>query len=217
MASTGSAWNATPARSDVRFIGDLMGSYVLASRAQQVAGLKKFACRARSISAREAVLMAPVIGQPGEAVTVAFPDLGILRGSVVRQFVGGFAVEIHATEAERALLNSRILWLKRKALKTVDDRREHRRVLPRVPHATLFLADGQSIPGLVIDMSRSGVAISADVIVPNGTPVAVGAVPGKVVRPIEAGFAVQFDELQAIDQLEALLTARAATAETEGA
>ena len=114
--------------------------------------------------------MAPVIGQPGEAVTVAFPDLGLLRGSVIRQLSGGFAVDIQATEAERAVLNSRILWLKRKASKAVDERREHRRVLPRVPHATLSLGDGQSIPGLVIDMSRSGVAISADVIVPIGTP-----------------------------------------------
>lgn len=41
---------------------------------------------------------------------------------------------------------------------------------------------------------------------PVGAPAGVGAIPGRVVRHIEAGFAVQFAEVQQIGQLEALLT-----------
>lgn len=206
MNSMSTAWNGTPVRADARFIGDLVGSYVLASRAQHAAGLKVFACRARSISTREIVLMAPVIGQVGEAVSLAFQDLGIIRGVVARQLDGGFAVEIRCTDAERAALGGRIQWLKRKVARAVDDRREHRRVLPREPRATLMLDSGP-VECLIIDMSRSGVAVSADVVVPLGSLVSLGAVSGKVVRYVEAGFAVQFDELQAIDQLEVLLKA----------
>ena len=150
-------WSGGAVRSDARFIGDLVGSYVLASRAQHAAGLKVFACRARSITTREVVLMAPVIGQVGEAVSVAFQDLGIIRGVVARQLDGGFAVEIRCTEAERATLSGRIQWLKRKVARAVDDRREHRRVLPREPRATLMLESGP-VECLIIDMSRSGVA-----------------------------------------------------------
>lgn len=192
---------------DVRFIGDVMGSYVLASRALTPAAVQVFACRARSISSHEAVVNAPVSGKPGDDLTMTLQGLGIVRGKINRLLDGGFAIAIDCTEQERQLLATRIDWLKRRTLKAVSDRRAHRRVLPRETRANLVLADGNHLECFIIDMSQSGVAVSADVLPPLGSVAGVGAVSGRVVRYIEAGFAVQFAELQQIGQIEALLTA----------
>lgn len=189
-----------------RFIGDLMGSYVLASRAQRPTAVQVFACRARSITAHEAVVNAPVSGARGEALTTTFENLGILRGRIDRLLDGGFAIAFDLSDAERATLAARIEWLKRRSLKSVDDRRVHRRVLPRDPRAKLVVSGGESVECLIIDMSQSGVAISADVLPPLGTPVGVGAVPGKVVRHLASGFAVRFAEVQPLAQIESFLT-----------
>lgn len=191
---------------DARFIGDVMGSYVLASRALTPGAVQVFACRSRSVSSHEAVVNAPVAGAPGDALTMTLQGLGIIRGRISRILDGGFAVAFDCTETERRTLGARIDWLKRRSLKTVTDRRAHRRVLPRDTRAKLVLGDGSKLDCFIIDMSQSGVAVSADVLPPLGSPAAVGIVPGRVVRHIEAGFAVQFAELQQIVQLEALLT-----------
>lgn len=202
--------NGTPSAAakhkDVRFIGDVMGSYVLASRTQTPGAVQVFACRARSVSPHEAVVNAPVSGQVGDALTMTLQGLGIIRGRISRILDGGFAVALECSEQERAALGARIDWLKRRTLKTVSDRRAHKRVLPRETRANLTLGDGQRFDCFIIDMSQSGVAISADVLPPLGSLAGVGAIPGRVVRHIEAGFAVQFGKVQQIGQLEALLT-----------
>lgn len=197
---------AAPNKQGVRFIGDVMGSYVLHSRAQTEGAVQVFACRARSISCLESVVNAPVSGEPGDGLTMTFEGLGILRGRISRSLPDGFAASFDCTEAERQQLASRIDWLKRKTLKTVDERRQHKRVLPRDTKARLVLGDGGKYDCFLIDMSQSGVAVSADVLPPLGALAGVGAVPGRVVRHLEAGFAIQFAELQQLDQLEAMLT-----------
>ncbi len=190
---------------DVRFIGDVLGSYVLASRAQTDT-VQVFACRARSISAYEAVINAPIASEPGDAFTATFQGLGIVRGHITRLLEGGFAAAFDCTDDEREALGVRIDWLKKRTLKTVKERREHKRVLPRETRSKLLLGSGTVVDCFIIDMSQSGVAISAEVRPPVGTLAGVGAVPGKVVRHFEAGFALQFIEVQSMDQLEALLT-----------
>jgi hypothetical protein len=203
--------------SETRFMGDLLGSYVLASRALQADGPKLFACRARSISAREAVLSAPVSGNVGERLNVSFQELGKLRGRITRRVDHGFAAEFELDEAERQSLDAKIQWLKRRSLRAVEDRREHKRVLPREPNAMLVLGQGRKIDCLIIDMSRSGVAISADIALPPGSLVAVGSVPGRVVRHVEAGFALQFVNLEDLETLEGRLTLKTGSQRIEAA
>ena len=202
---------------ETRFIGDLVGSYVLATRALLTDGPKVFACRTRSISVREAVLNAPVVGDVGEQVSLSFQELGKLRGRLTRKLDSGFAVEFELDEAERTTLDARILWLKRRSLRAVEDRREFKRVLPRDPNAVLVLGQGRKINCLIIDMSRSGVAVSADIMLKPGSLVAVGSVAGRVVRHIETGFALQFAELQDLDSLEGRLTLKTGTQRIEAA
>src|SRR5689334_18874774 len=99
----------------VRFIGDLPGCYVLSSRENFGDDQAKvFACRARSISPRRAVVQAPVRGHKGEPVALRFDDVGLLRGTVARPTPDGFIADLLVSEAEQAALALRIDWLKRK-------------------------------------------------------------------------------------------------------
>jgi hypothetical protein len=58
--------------SDVRFIGALMGRYLLASRRHKVECVQVFACRLQSISPQTLVASAPVPGVPGEDIAASF-------------------------------------------------------------------------------------------------------------------------------------------------
>lgn len=205
MSDTGRSAVAARMQSETRFIGDVMGSYVLLSRVDD-GGPRAFACRARSISPSGAVVSAPVTGVVGDRLTVNFQDVGLLRGTINRVLPGGFAIAFDCEPAERVTLGARIGWLKRRALKAVSDRRLHKRVLPRETRAKLIVGGGKRIDCMLIDMSRSGVAVSADLVPKLGAVVAVGSVPGQVIRHFDCGFAVQFYELRDLDTLERLLT-----------
>lgn len=191
---------------EIRFIGDLMGSYVLLNNAVADDHVQVFACRARSISSREAVVDAPVSGAVGDPLTVNFQGIGLLKGEIARLLDGGFLIRFSASEDQSKMLAARIDWLKQRKLKTVVERRRHKRVLPRETRATLVLGVGSYVSCMLIDMSQTGVAVSAEVMPKIGALVAVGSVPGQVVRHFDGDFAVQFIEEQKLEELEALLT-----------
>ncbi|MGN6486563.1 MAG: PilZ domain-containing protein [Devosia sp.] len=178
--------------SDIRFVGAVMGRYLLASRRERADSVQVFACRLLSISPQTMVASAPVPGHPGEEISASFEPFGRLRGKVERLIEGGFSVAIEARDEERARLAKRIAWYKQKAVHSVVDKRVHKRVMPRDPRSRLVFADGTVVECLIIDMSLSGAAVSADVQPEIGTPLALGTVVCRVVRWLEVGFAVRF-------------------------
>ncbi|ODT13177.1 MAG: hypothetical protein ABS35_38490 [Kaistia sp. SCN 65-12] len=194
--------NASQRAGDIRFIGALMGRYLLASRKNRSHRVQVFACRLQSISPQLMVASAPVLGAPGEELSANFEPFGSVRGRVERLIDGGFSMAIETTAEERDLLIKRIGWYKKRVFHGVADKRAHRRVMPRDPRSTILFADGTRLPCLIIDMSRSGAALSADVQPELGTPLAVGRVVARVVRWLDVGFAVQFMVEQEPDRLE---------------
>ena len=65
---------------DAKYIGDLSGSYLLASREAGPEGTPRvFGCRSRSVSTRLVVLQAPVRGQIGEKLVLKLDTLGLLQ------------------------------------------------------------------------------------------------------------------------------------------
>ena len=193
--------------SDIRFIGPVMGRYVLESRQQRGWGVKVFACRMQSISAVQLVAAAPLQGTVGEGVTAHFEPFGVLRGKVVRHIPDGLVMEIEADGDDRDRLVTKIEWYKKRTFAGIEDKRQHRRVMPRDPRSAVILAGGDVLPCLVIDMSASGIAVSADYEPSLGEPLAVGRMIGRVVRRLEVGFAVQFMESQDLDVVEGLMRA----------
>ena len=61
------------------------------------------------------------------------------------------------------------------------------------------------VPCFVIDISQSGIAVSAHIWPDLGTPMAVGKLVGRVVRYLDVGFALQFLTIQPFEQLEIMM------------
>lgn len=186
---------------DVRFIGGaLMGRYLLESRRHYASSVQVFACRLQSISPTTLVVSAPVLGSRGEELTIHLQPFGLLLGRIERLIDGGFAAEIDASDRQRLRLAKRIEWYKRRTYQGAEEKRAHKRIMPREPRSTLIMGDGHVVDCLIIDMSSSGAAVSADVQPEIGTPLALGKAVGRVVRWLEVGFAISFvEEMDAAD------------------
>jgi len=192
-------------RRSLRTATSIGGRYSLANKRNLRAERREFACRTVSISTEAIALIGPVKGTIGERVIAHFDELGRLEGQVVRLIPGGFVMSVVMPDDRRARLAARIDWLdKHKNYKLPDDRK-HKRVIPKIPHSTVMLADGSVLGCFVIDMSVSGVAVSADINPQLGDVLAVGKIIGRVVRLFPEGFALRFIELQSPELLEAWL------------
>jgi hypothetical protein len=182
-----------------------IGRYSLASRRDMQGNRREFACRTSRISPFQMMIAAPVLGPPGERLISIFGDLGKLEGWITDSGKEGLLVEIAATKDVREKLASKLAWLERAQRNAVMDARQQPRLIPENPITNLILADGSTTDCLVIDVSTSGVAVSADVEPEIGTRLAVGRAVGHVVRRFGEGFAVQFDRVYDRQRLEQII------------
>jgi hypothetical protein len=149
----------------------------------------------------------PIVGRVGERVTSYFREFGEVEGVISQAMQGGFLVDMEMTPANRARLAEQLSWLERKLKdSSIQDARVDARIIPPASHSVLILADGSVHGCFIIDISSAGAGISAEVQPPIGTPLAIGACVGRVIRIFETGFAVKFLERQDIDDLSRLIT-----------
>jgi hypothetical protein len=185
----------------------LGGRYSLASRYDTRGQRREFACRTSRVSPYQMHISVPVLGPVGERVVTYFGDFGNIDGWITDLTEGGFFLDLELPRQRREKFAAQLTWLKkRQEDAAVIDARAQRRIVPKNPHSTLIFGDGTTLNCLVIDVSPSGVAVSADVEPEAGTRLAVGRCVGTVVRRFPEGFAVQFDFLQPIEALEHMIT-----------
>lgn len=186
------------------------GSYTVPHWYDPQGKLRTFACRTTRVSPFRMMVEVPVVGKIGDPLTSHFPDLGRFEGYISDTTARGFLIELDMDGAMREQFASRLTWLEKKqkqpALKNL---RKEARIIPVSPHSTLTLADGAVHPCFIVDMSVSGVAVSAQLQPGIGTPLAVGACVGRVIRPLPNGFAVKFVEKLNRQDLNRLLIRRA--------
>ncbi len=174
---------------------NLLGRYMLSDR-------QEYPCQVVNMSPGGMALIAPTIGHVGERVIAYVDHLGRLEGKIARTLVNGFAMTIQATPRKRDKLAAQLTWLaNRELLGSIDDRR-HGRVPPRNAAGRLTLPNGNNISVRVIDVSQSGCAIATDHRPGIGTQVTIGKTPGRVVRHLEDGFAIEYLRLQHPDCVE---------------
>ncbi|MCP9625644.1 PilZ domain-containing protein [Rhodopseudomonas palustris] len=179
------------------------GNYSLANWYDQNGKPRNFACRTSRVSPFRMIVDVPVVGRVGDSISSYFSDFGKLEGHISDTVPGGFLLELAVTRAMRERLSNQLTWLeKRQNDPAIIDSRQQARIVPACPHSSLIMADGSVHTCFVIDMSISGVAVSADVQPEIGTPLAVGGCVGRVVRHRPDGFAVKFTELQNRNELE---------------
>jgi PilZ domain len=174
---------------------NLLGRYMLADR-------REFPCQVTNMSPGGMAVIAPVSGQPGERVIAYVDHVGRLEGVIARQIQNGFAMTIGATKNKRDKLAAQLTWLANRHILNLPEDRRHGRITPRNPAGRLILPNGVNIAVRVIDISASGAAISTEQRPDIGAPVTIGKTPGRVVRHLEDGFAIEFVRLQHPDFLE---------------
>jgi hypothetical protein len=183
----------------------IAGRYTLTRKLDSQGKPREFHCRIVGISSHEMRLEGPVKGALRERVVTNCKEFGTLEGVVDRFAERGFILRLTASKEERAKLAAKIDWQLQSRNKGASENRGDRRIIPSNPHSSIILADGSRVQCFVIDMSVSGAAVSAELDIEAGTPLSVGAVVGRVVRKIPAGFAVKFIERQDINFLEKLI------------
>ncbi len=176
---------------------NLLGRYMLADR-------REFPCQVVDMSPGGMAIVAPIAGAAGERVIAYVDHLGRLEGKITRLLENGFAMSISATSRKRDKLAAQLTWLANRQILNLPEDRRHGRFTPRNPVARLILQNGENVTCRIIDLTASGCAISiAPELLPVvGSAVTIGKVPGRVVRHIENGFAVEFNRLQHPDTLE---------------
>ena len=175
----------------------MAGSYVLPNWYDPNGRLRSFACRTTRVSPFRMTVEVPVVGKLGDRLTSYFPDFGSFEGAISDTMAGSFLLELEMTRAMRAKFADKLIWLEKKQKDPkIADARKEARFIPRASHTTLTMADGTTHGCFIIDMSLSGAAVSAEVQPQIGTPLAVGACIGRVVRLLPDGFAVRFVERQ---------------------
>jgi hypothetical protein len=182
------------------------GRYSLANWFDQHGNRREFACRTSRVSPFRMLVSVPVTGKLGDRVVSYFGEFGKLDGWIADTVEGGFLVDLETDKVQRKKLASKLTWLeKRQSDPSLVEARENGRIIPKNPHSTVIFADGTYRDCFIIDMSASGAAVSADVQPELGTPLAIGACVGRVVRHLGEGFAVKFVTIQNEDNLEKLM------------
>lgn len=179
------------------------GRYTLAKWFDAQGKPRTFPCRTSRVSPFRMMVAVPVVGKLGDRITPYFGDFGNLDGVISDTVPGGFLLELEMTSSMREKFASKLTWLeKRQKNPGIPDGRKQARIIPANPRSSLTFADGSTSSCFVIDMSVSGTAVAAELQPEIGTPMAVGACIGRVVRHLPDGFAVKFVETQNRDDLE---------------
>jgi hypothetical protein len=183
------------------------GTYVLPNWYDPQGKLRTFACRATRVSPFRMIVDMPVVGKVGDSLTSYFRDIGNFEGTISDTAKSGVLLELEMTQAMRAKLADKLTWLEKKTKDpaSISDARKNPRFVPQASQTTLTLADGAIHGCFVIDASLSGVAVAAEIQPPVGTPLAIGACVGRVIRHTTNGFAVKFARQQSRDELNGLI------------
>ncbi len=179
------------------------GQYTLSNWLDPEGRPRSFACRTSRVSPFRMIVDVPVVGRLGDRIDTYFGDFGKLEGEISDTVSGSFLLELLLTRPMRQKMSDQLTWLEKKQKDpSIKDERRQARIVPASPHSMLTFADGSMKSCFVIDMSSSGAAVSADVQPEIGTPLAVGACVGRVIRHLDGGFAVKFVEEQGREVLE---------------
>ena len=130
-----------------------------------------------------------------DAVTLQLPQIGIVEAVVAEVLDGGF--ELRFEPAPRSKLGTFVTWLNGTGASSdvASDGRQHERIVPIKRLATLKRHDLPPSMARIVNLSRSGAAFTCGKPLELAERVELGAFSGSVVRLIDGGAAIRFDQL----------------------
>jgi hypothetical protein len=109
------------------------------------------------------------------------------------------------------MLAAQLTWLANRSILNLPEDRRHGRFVPKVTGARLIMPNGTNIGVRLLDLSLSGAGVGTQERPEIGSHVTIGKIPGRVVRHLEQGFAIEFQRMQHPDSVEENATAQSAT------
>lgn len=174
--------------------GDAAETYAILGRALVSSG-EDFPCRVIKMSTTHAAVVGARRLDAGEIVVVSLDTIGILRGCVSRPLSDGFIMQLDVTEKRKSTVRAALEWHAERA-NAQAEKRAAPRIVPVSRAVEVRLGEELVFRGLILNISISGAAIvmrASERPFP-GAPVRVGRRDARVVRLIDKGVAVQFDE-----------------------
>lgn len=168
---------------------DLLGRFMCEDR-------QEYPCRIDSMSPAAMSVIAVIRPREGERVIAYIDHLGRLEGTVLEVLPDGFQVRLNTTGRKREKLAAQLTWFANRHTLDLPEDRRHDRVTPKNSSAQLRLETGEIMQVRIIDLSLSGAAVATSVRPSIGSAVTLGPVRGRVVRHLDAGFAIEFASLQ---------------------
>lgn len=164
---------------------------------------QEFPCTTIDVSIGGVAISSEQSVDAGEKIIAYIAEIGRVQGVVRRVFSAGFAIAMSLPALKRERLADQLTWIaNRKELGMPEDR-AHERIQLRNPHSSLTLADGQEMLCKIIDVSRSGAAVTVGASPPIGAQVSLGKTRGRVVRQFNGGIAVEFVRIVPPDEFSA--------------
>lgn len=155
----------------------------------------EYGCTTIDASLQAITIETEIKCRPGERVIGYFYTIGRVEGKAARQTDNGFVMEITTTPIKRDRLANQLTWLANRELLNLPEDRRHDRVVPRDPRIAVRNLTNASEPetsGHLIDISRSGAAVSIRGAFARGDEIMLGTTPARVVRAFDGGIAVEF-------------------------
>ncbi len=138
----------------------------------------------------------------GERVVVYVDCLGAVNGEVVGHTDRGFRLSIEISDTKRATLRKLIAIMQARLAAGQPIGRRHERIVPISSRVDVVDFEGLTHPAEIIDVSRSGVALSVEGL-QIGDVICIGErTQGQVVRLIEGGVGVQFQRVIPIEEFD---------------
>lgn len=185
-------------RAEIRFDGSIPATFSHTPRTG--GGARAVGCTVVSLSASAIVIATPVQASVGEQIWVELEGFGVIRCEIEEVRPDSIFCHNLIKEDARRRLAIWVSWLRRRGGRVAGDQREFMRLRPRDSRTTMTFADGSAADVLLSDVSRSGAAVASTRVVSVGDAVQIGRVPAHVVRAVDGGFAVAFDQvLEAAD------------------
>ena len=168
-----------------RVLVEIAGRLMLENR-------REYSCETVDASPGGLLLRTEAPARTTEKVVAYLDYLGRVEGIVVRTTPQGFALKLTLPPVKRDRVADLLTWLaNRSAFGDIEDRR-HQRIVPHVAETTLQIGVDTCLPARIIDISISGAGVAVEKQPTIGSRVVVGKTPGKVVRHLPNGIAVEF-------------------------
>lgn len=169
------------------------------------ADFNEFECVALEMSPGEVLFKCGALPRLHERIVSYIDHIGRIEGKVKKLIDDGFVISVHATERKRQKLAAQLTWFANKNELGLPEDRRHERIVPRNPNGEIRLADGETYPCRIVDLSMSGAALELEVRPDLGTQVILGSMRARVVRHFDDGIAIEFATIQPPQTLETYL------------